>query len=547
MSNQPQGLLSLVLHCHLPFVRHPEHEYFLEENWYYEALFETYLPLLKVFERLEKEKVPFRLTLSVSPTLLSMCLDPLLQKRAVRYADKLIGLAEKEEKRVRKSPEFQPVVRMYLAKLQDDRERFIHQYHCNIAEGFKKFQDLGRLEIITCGATHGYFPLLGGREAAVRAQVQTALEFHRSFFGRESPGFWLPECGYQPGQEILLKEMGLGYFFVESHGLLQASPRPKYGTFAPIVTASGTAVFARDMESAKQVWSSKEGYPGDPDYREFYRDVGYDLSEAELHPYLQPEGLRRFTGLKYYRVTGPTDKKEPYDPVRAQSKAKEHALDFLTRRKKQAADVSPWMDRPPLINCLFDAELFGHWWYEGPDFLYFLFEQNHLTGSQLAFVSPSDYLRQFRLNQPSQPVFSSWGLGGYSEFWLNETNDWIYPHLNKACDEMVQLADRPAEQAGFTVRALNQAARELLLAQASDWAFMMKAGNYRTYAEKRIKLHLIRFHQLARQVFHQDIDARFLSDLEELDNLFPGMDYRVFQTKTEKKNYLASEDWDDRR
>jgi 1,4-alpha-glucan branching enzyme len=285
LSSPSKGFLSLVLHCHLPFVRHPEHEYFLEENWYYEALFETYLPLLSVFEKLEEKQIPFQLTLSVSPTLLSMCLDPLLQKRAIRYVDQLIGLAKREQKRLGADRAFQPVVAMYLQKLGDYRRAFVEKYHCNIGEGFKKFQDMGRLEIITCAATHGYLPLLGIQETAVRAQVETAVRFHESFFGKKLEGFWLPECAYQPGQEEILKDYGIRYFFVESHGLLQASPRPRYGTFAPVICPSGLAVFGRDLESSKQVWSSREGYPGDPEYREFYRDVGYDLSDTELHPY----------------------------------------------------------------------------------------------------------------------------------------------------------------------------------------------------------------------------------------------------------------------
>jgi 1,4-alpha-glucan branching enzyme len=289
------------------------------------------------------------------------------------------------------------------------------------------------------------------------------------------------------------------------------------------------AAFGRDLESSKQVWSSKEGYPGDPDYGEFYRDVGYDLEENYLHPYLQPDGIRQFTGLKYYRVTGPTDQKEPYDPGKALQKAEEPARDFLTRRKKQAAEVAPWMDRPPLMVCMYDAELFGHWWYEGPDFLYFLFEKNQAGGGSLSFVSPGAYLEKYPENQPAQPVFSSWGLGGFSEFWLNETNDWIYPHLHKASYEMTQLAIHPDKVDALAARALNQAARELLLAQASDWAFMMKAGNYRSYAERRVKTHLTRFHQLVRQIKYGDIDVRLLSDLEEKDNLFPDLDYRVYR------------------
>ena len=205
-------------------------------------------------------------------------------------------------------------------------------------------------------------------------------------------------------------------------------------------------------------------------------------------------------------------------------------MDFLSRRKKQVAEVAPHMDRPPQVVCMYDAELFGHWWYEGPDFIYSLFAKNHEAGDSLAFISPSAYLRKYPENQPAQPVFSSWGFGGYSEFWLNETNDWIYPHLNKACEEMVELVSGREQRDGSVERALNQAARELLLAQASDWAFMMKAGNYRNYAEKRIKIHLVRFHQLARQIRHQDIDLKLLADLEEKDNLFPLIDYRVYQT-----------------
>ncbi|HJT23831.1 MAG TPA: 1,4-alpha-glucan branching protein domain-containing protein, partial [bacterium] len=480
--------------------------------------------------KLSGEEIPFRMTLSISPTFLSMCLDPLLQKRAVRYVDQLLGLARKEEKRIQSHPEFKPVVQMYLEKLERYRRDLIEKFHCNVAEGFKRFSQSGRLELITCAATHGFLPLLGVREAAVRGQVETALELHKSFFGKEPAGFWLPECGYQPGLDDFLGEYGLRYFFVETHGLLEAQPRPKYGTFAPIRCPSGLAAFGRDMESSKQVWSSKEGYPGDPDYREFYRDVGFDLTEGELHPYLQPEGIRRFTGLKYYRVTGPGDQKEPYNPSQARQRAEAHAADFLSNRRKQVATVSQWMDRPPLVTCMYDAELFGHWWYEGPDFLYSLFEQNHRESGGLSFVSPLDYLEKFPENQPSQPVFSSWGLGGYAEFWLNEANDWLYPLLSAACDEMSHLADQFQWEKGVAERALRQATREILLAQASDWAFMLKTGNHKSYAERRVKGHLARFHQLSQQIRRGRIDGNFLSDLEEKDNLFPAVNPGAYKS-----------------
>ncbi|HTC20648.1 MAG TPA: 1,4-alpha-glucan branching protein domain-containing protein, partial [bacterium] len=256
----------------------------------------------------------------------------------------------------------------------------------------------------------------------------------------------------------------------------------------------------------------------------------FDLEEKDLDPYLQPEGIRRFTGLKYYRVTGPGDQKEPYEPQRARLKARQHAQDFLSQRQAQMGKVGPWMDRPPLVTSMYDAELFGHWWYEGPDFIYFLFELNHQSGDPLSFITPSGYLDRFPENQPAQPAFSSWGLGGYSEVWLNQTNDWIYPLLSSACDEMEALAGREVEADGPNRRVLNQAARELLLAQASDWAFMLYTGNHALYAERRVKTHLSRFNRLVDQFRGNKVDERFLSDLEEKDNLFPQLDYRLYQS-----------------
>jgi 1,4-alpha-glucan branching enzyme len=527
-SASPLGYVALVLHGHLPFVRHPEHEHFLEENWFYEALLETYLPLLEVFESLSQDGVPFRLTMTISPTLLSMCQDPLLQKRALRHLDLLLGLIEREQERLRHQHAFGPVIGMYLSKLKRYRKDLVEKYRGNVAVGFKRFQDMGHLEIITCAATHGYLPLLAGREAAVRAQVSVALESHEEFFERPSKGFWLPECGYQPGLESFFDGTSVRYTFVDSHGLLQASPRPSFATFAPIRTPTGMVFFGRDPLSSKQVWSSKEGYPGHPDYREFYRDAGFDLSEEELRPFLKPEGLRRFSGLKYYRVTGAGDHKEPYDPAKADERALEHARHFLDQRLQEARKVAPAMDRPPLMACLYDAELFGHWWYEGPQFLAHLFRENHQQGGPLTFLTPSDHLEKHPKLQTTQPVFSSWGLGGYSEVWLNPANDWVYPALAEACDEMVRLCRIHPQPKGLVRRALAQAARELLLAQASDWPFMLYTGNHAPYAEWRIKTHLTRFRLLTEGILHHSLEEGFLQDLEGKDDLFPQLDPGIF-------------------
>jgi len=528
--SSPTGFFALILHFHLPFVRHPEQENFLEEDWYYEALYETYLPLLHRLERLAEKGARFRLTVSLSPTLLSLWADPLIQERAQRHGEQLLQLVAREGKRVQGGPEA-PIVEMYQTRLAAYQQAFVERYHRNPVEGFKKLRDSGHLEIITCSATHAFLPFLETCPPALRAQIWAAIQTFKKHLGQAPAGFWLPECAYQPGLENYLKEYGLRYFFVDTHGLLYGTPQPKYGTFAPVYTPSGTAVFGRDAESSKQVWSSKEGYPGDPDYRDFYRDIGFDLDHAYLYADGPADEARKFTGLKYYRVTGSGDTKELYDPVKGMERAKEHAADFLHKRAAQMKTVQAWMDRPPLVVSMYDAELFGHWWYEGPDFLAFLIEKNQEEGEPLKWMTPSDYLETQPRNQVMTPSLSSWGDQGYADFWLNPANDWIFPRLLKASRRMVQFADLHSRPDALTQRALNQAARELLLAQASDWAFMMKTGNHRSYAEKRVDGHLLHFSGLLDQVERTRVNEVFLEGLEKKNNLFPNIDFRVYQSR----------------
>jgi len=297
----PQASLAFVLHAHLPFVRHPAHEDFLEERWLAEAITETYIPLLEVLGALERDRVPTRLTLSLSPPLLAMLADPLLRGRYLRHLDRLVELAEKEERRTRTDERFHRVAEMYLARFCRARTIFLEDWGQDLIAAFRSYQERGLLEIITCAATHGFLPLLAVTPGAVRAQVEVAVAEHRRFFARSPEGFWLPECAYEPGLDAELARVGVRYFFVDTHGIALATPRPVYGVYAPIACDSGVAAFGRDPDSSKQVWSAEEGYPGDFWYRDFYRDIGFDLDYDYVRPYLPPTGQRILTGLKYHR------------------------------------------------------------------------------------------------------------------------------------------------------------------------------------------------------------------------------------------------------
>jgi 1,4-alpha-glucan branching enzyme len=515
-----KGYLAIIFHAHLPFVRHPEHQDSIEENWFYEAVMEVYIPLLLVLEGFVADGVDFRLTFSLTPTLVSMLLDPFLQSRCVRRIERLIALAEKEMVRTARQPEIHRLARLYHERFLGVRDAFLHRYQRNLVEAFRKFQELGKIEIMGSAVTHAYLPLLSANASAVEAQIRTGIGHHEQTFGRKPKGFWLPECGYFPGVDRMLREQGIRFTILETHGVTRAEPRPRWGVYAPIYCPSGVAAFGRDPESSKQVWSSIEGYPGDCDYREFYRDIAYDLDIDYLRPYVHQDGIRIDTGLKYYRITGKTEHKELYVPEWAENKAEIHAGNFMFNRQKQIEYLASVMDRKPLIVAPYDAELFGHWWYEGPAWVNHLVRKLAREQESIRLTTLSEYLEEYPLNQVSTPAPSSWGYEGFHDVWLNGSNDWIYPHLHRAAEMMEKLARVQNHSRALTARALAQAKRELFLAQASDWAFMINSGAMAEYATRRTRRHLSRFYQLSEQIQDGVIDEGALRGLEAQDNIF---------------------------
>jgi 1,4-alpha-glucan branching enzyme len=299
---------------------------------------------------------------------------------------------------------------------------------------------------------------------------------------------------------------------------------------APIVSPGGVAFFGRDMESSRQVWSAESGYPGDYDYREFYRDIGWELPLEYLGDTL-PDGLRKNIGLKYYRVTGKValSDKQPYDPRIARDRAAVHAGHFLEGRQNQVRAAAEHMDQPPIVVSPYDAELFGHWWYEGPWFLDFLYRKMHFDQDVVKPITPLQFLALHPECEVAQPPMCTWGAKGFAEVWLNPANDWIYSHLEVAAERMVELARRYTEPDALERRALNQAARELLLAQASDWAFIMKTGTTVEYAKKKTRDHVARFTYLYRTLTEGGLEEPILREFEERDNIFPDVDYAVYR------------------
>ncbi|BAL81216.1 glycoside hydrolase family 57 protein [Caldisericum exile] len=527
-----KGYLAIVLHTHLPFIKHPEEEFFIEENWLYEAITESYLPLLYNFYKLRDEGIKFKITMSLTPPLSNMLLDDLLINRFKRYINLRIALLQdllKKEKDTKKKENYQ----FYFERFKTLYEFFKNTLRGNVINGFKELQNEGFIDVITCTATHEILPLETHRKIQ-EVQVELGVENYKRIFGKKPRGIWLGECAYAPPVSEILAKYGIEYTILDAHGLINAKPTAFYGISAPIVSKDGVAFFGRDPEASKQVWSAKEGYPGDFNYREFYKDIVYEINETRIKKYIHPAGFKVESGIKIHKITGNVglEKKELYDRKKALEMVDIHAGNYMFNRERQIDYLSSVMDRPPIVVAPFDTELFGHWWFEGPEFLATLLRKIDKYSEVIETITLSEYIDKHPVMQVSEPAISSWGDGGYFRVWLNDNTDWIYPHLSVIGKRMINLAtqyDKPKNK--LQERALNMCSKELLLSESSDWAFLITVGSAVNYATEMQRFHINAFNKLYKEIIDDNIDEKFLSYLEEKDSIFPFLDYRIFKEK----------------
>ncbi len=513
--NEYLGKLAFVLHAHLPYVRKNE-ENSLEEDWFYQAILECYIPLLRALENASIENPKnTKLTLSLSPTLLSLLGSPKLKSKFPRWINTRIDFLNElsgEDK----------IASHFLLKTIKSQLIFWEECSGNLIEKFRRLSINGSLDIITCAATHGYLPILRENPETVIGQIKTAVRCHEDFFGFNPLGLWLPECAYYENLDSILSDTGIRYAVLDGHGILNAKPRPRYGVYAPICSKSGVAFFGRDSQSTLPVWSSREGYPGDPVYREFHKDLGWEIDSSKL----LEKGIStsRPLGIKYYKISGnekSLGQKEFYLQHEAEKKAQEHAEEYLQQRLKQLKNLSLSSSFKPTLIAPFDAELFGHWWYEGPVFLENIMKK--ASKYKILLTHLKDILTEKPKLQICDPSPSSWGQGGYHNYWLNDKNSWIVPEITKAGGVFVELCTFYKENKSKE-RILKQAGRELLLSESSDWSFILRAGTTTELAKERIDRHLARFWKLINSIKEkEELDFKFLECIEDEDKIFPNI------------------------
>ncbi len=550
------GSFVLMLHSHLPYYRKAGMWPFGEENLY-DCMVETYIPLLNALNELKEEGIRAQITVGLTPILTEQLADEHLQNGFIKFIQTRIEAIQGDVERY-PDPELPHSEHKafladyyyeYYTKILND---FTFKYKKNLVQAFKELQDAGCVEVTTSGATHGFLPLLGTDES-IQAQIRTGVESYRKHFGRNPKGIWLPECAYRPAQEqedpetgkkvlrpaieAFLFEHGIKYFFTEYHaieGSTSSDIRRDFGVYRdiqyiPLPNRQSTglttheaywmkhypvAVLGRNNRASFQVWSAAHGYPGDGLYREFHK------KDAN-------------SGMKYWRLTSKDCElgdKMLYDPVLAFNQTKMHADHFVSLVYDLLKEQQGKTGEPNLVMVSFDTELYGHWWFEGVEWLKHVIRMLHKCQG-VDVETANEYLEHYTPQTAIELPESTWGQGGHYWVWHNQHTAWMWPVIHNAEIRMRQLLrEFPNESEPLKVRVLNQALRELLLLESSDWPFLVTTFQAKDYAVERFEKHVDNFNQLADMVESGNLDEASLSAMEEVDNPFPNIDYRWFET-----------------
>jgi 1,4-alpha-glucan branching enzyme len=504
----------------------------LEEVRFFESLSETYFPLVEMLERLDRDRVPFRLGVSVSPILCRHLEDRGLLERYSAYLDRQIEFGEAEIRRYGNDRRLRELARYYCAQARRRRDAVTGPWGGDILKTLDVFQHKGKIELLAASATHAFLPFYTAYPEAVQAQIEVALSSYRRHFGKFPQGFFLSELGWSGALAKFLRAYNLGYTIVEAHGLVHGSPPAERGSFYPLRSPHGIFVLGREYYAGEDLREISQG----PLYRDNRWDSGFELPAETVAPFLGPEGARRPTGYRYRsRGAGDSGVREGgglYDPAAAAAQAAADARIFLQRRLSRLRAAGEMMNETPLSLCAFKAGDLGRSWYEGFEFLEQLFRQG-AARDDVQFMTPAEYLykQDGSVFQISQPGYSSLGFNGYGEAWLDVSNDWMYRHVFRALERMIELAERFPDDSGLKERALNQAAREILLVQSSDWPGMLYRQESSGLARSGIEDALRNFTTIYEALGSNYISTEWLTNLEKRHNIFPHINYRIFRRK----------------
>jgi len=524
------GYFGLVLHGHMPYVKKSGTWPFGEE-FVFEAMYETYIPFLNVLRDLRERNIKTAITLDITPILAEQLADEYMKQRFSEYMKGLIARAKSDIKRFEHHPQLKSIAENHLRNFEHLLDSYYSNYYGDLLGSFKWLEDEGMIELMTCGATHGFLPLFES-DSGIYSQIQLAVDTHEKYFNKSPKGIWIPECAYRPSEvkdgklresiDYWLNNSGIEYFFVDSHGILDAEIIESRNNIGLDIRTgyrleTGVSVFGRNPKSSRQVWDAKIGYPGDEHYREFHKK-DYE------------------SGLHYWKITGKEVKsgeKELYETNKAQEKVNSHANHFIHLLEEELEEFMNDKNKHGIIISPYDFELYGHWWMEGIDWLKMLFELIHVN-DKIEMITFSDYISRnkgdFSIIKMKE---SSWGEGGHFQVWKNPDHGWIWPYINGSVREFENVLSQNPNPNEWEKRILMQIARELLLMEGSDWPFLLYTKQAKEYANQRFHHHHQRFQKLiwAAKDFNDTnrLNLGMLEEIESIDSCFNDLNIDYFR------------------
>ncbi len=524
------GYFGLVLHGHIPWCK-KSGTWPAGEEWLMEAMNETYVPMLNILRELKENGIKTAITINMTPILIEQLADEYMKQRFTEYMENLISRAKNDVKRFENHQERKLIAEYNLRNFENVLDTFYHNYYRDLLGSFKWLQEEGMIELITCGATHGFLPLFES-DSGIFSQIQLAVDNYKKYFNKEPKGFWLPECAYRPKDyrngkvresiDYWLNNSGIEYFFVDSHGILNAEileHKNEIGlnTNFGYTLKTGLSVFGRNKRTSRQVWDAEIGYPGNEYYREFHKK-DYE------------------SGLHYWRITSKElvkTEKQLYNIEKAEDIVKSHANHFVSLVSEELKQFSDKFNQKGIIISPYDFELYGHWWMEGISWLKKIFGliYNH---EELEMITISDYTSKFKENfSVIKMEESSWGEGGHFQVWKNPEHSWIWPYINGSIKEFENVLEHNVNPNEWGKRILQQTARELLLMEGSDWPFLLYTKQAKEYANQRFHHHHQRFNKLiwAGKDSHDKsrISLRELEEIESIDSCFKEININYFR------------------
>ncbi|MCR4952752.1 MAG: DUF1957 domain-containing protein [Treponema sp.] len=522
--------ISIVLKTEQDYIRYNCKENAPLLNSLFDSISEIYIPLLNLFERCGLNSVAAKVGLVLPPVLCEMLNDSKIQKLYIEWLDNRIALGKKELERCKDDEKLCNNINALIQENEQTKQDFCEKYNKNLVKAFADYNKIGTVELIATTATDIFMPHYADLKEAITAQIECGLHAFRCSFGEFPEGFWIPELGYFPGIEKYIRSYGFNYTILDARSFLLAKNIPEKGIFYPARTDNSLIVFANDPYLKDDLYS-ENGYLRSECYRNENRDIGFELSAKELAPFFTEGTVRYASGYKYWSRKNGSEDGDLYDFAAAKAKVEEDADSFLKKRSElldKAAALMPENDFVSLVCTINLTKLKSNWkesllWLESvlkkaPEYSIDIVSCNTMLSNQFS-------LERFK------PYYSSCDGEGYGENLLSSKNCWMMRYVRKATERMLDLADRFPTDTGLKTRLLDIGTKELMIAQSCVLAKMIDADIFPEYCEKRFKNSIIDFTKVFDSLGSNTVSTEWLTNLEENDNFFPWMNYRIYSKK----------------